>query len=313
MPRVQPGAGEGIEGDQVDGERVAAVDEREGAVARHLLPGGGELVGPYAEGEHGVEVAVVDVAGTLGAVVAAVEVAQVAAQAHALGQRAGIDQANELLAVDVLKLGVVVADAGLRGNGITAATEVQVATAGGTETHVVAARRVAQVGLGQAAGVEGEASKVLTGEQAALEGGRQQAGVVVHHHWQDRLQGTHAQGALGHTHLASQAQLAVVVDRFMAVRAKRQQAGVAAIAAGVELDTQLAHGVDTKTDRAVGEAGLELGGEALAPFLGLGLRCVALAEVAVDVVIAQLQPCMAVADEVRHRRQRQGEGSQPGG
>ncbi|MNC32780.1 hypothetical protein D3C75_811500 [compost metagenome] len=270
-------------------------------------------MGPYAEGEHGVEVAVVDVAGTLGAVVAAVEVAQVGAQAQAFAQRAGIDQADELLAVDVLELGVVVADAGLRGDGVAAAAEVQVVAAGGAVADVVAARGVTQVGLGQAAGVEGQAGQVLAGEQATLESGGQQAGVVVHHHRQDRLQGSQAQGALGHPHLAGEAQFAVVIDRFMAVRAERQQAGIAAVTAGVELDAQLAHGVDTKADRAFGEARLQLGGKALAPFLGLGLRCVALAEVAVEVVVAQLQPGVAVADEVCHRRHRQGEGRQPGG
>jgi hypothetical protein len=43
----------------------------------------------------------------------------------------------------------------------------------------------------------------------------------------------------------------------MAVRAEGQQAGVAPVAAGVELDAQLAHGVHAEADRAVGKARLE--------------------------------------------------------
>ncbi|MNH10001.1 hypothetical protein D3C79_694650 [compost metagenome] len=160
---------------------------------------------PHAQGEHGVEVTVVDVAGTLGTVVAAVEVAQVTAQAHTFYQWAGVDQPDELLTVDVLELGVVIADRGLRGDGVAATAKVQVVTAGSAIADVVAARGITQVGLGQASGIEGEAIKVLTGEQATLEGGRQQAGVVVHHHRQDRLQGAQPQGALGHANLAGQA------------------------------------------------------------------------------------------------------------
>ncbi|MNH10002.1 hypothetical protein D3C79_694660 [compost metagenome] len=98
----------------------------------------------------------------------------------------------------------------------------------------------------------------------------------------------------------------------MAVRAKRQQAGVATVAAGIELDAQLAQRVHAKADRALGKARFQLGGKALAPFLGLGLRGVALAKITVDVVVAQLQACMAVANEVGQRGHGQGEGGQPG-
>ncbi len=99
--------------------------------------------------------------------------------------------------------------------------------------------------------------------------------------------------------------------RLEAVGAKRQQASVAPVAAGVEFDAQLAHGVHAEAYRPFGEPGLHAGGEALGPFLGLGLGGVALAKVAVDVMVAQVQPCMAVGDEVGQGRRGQGEGRQP--
>jgi hypothetical protein len=59
-----------------------------------------------------------------------------------------VQQADELLAVDLLELGVVVADAGLRGEGVAAATKVQVIAGGGAVADVIApeeSRRLALV------------------------------------------------------------------------------------------------------------------------------------------------------------------------
>ncbi|KIT68011.1 hypothetical protein QP65_00205, partial [Staphylococcus aureus] len=147
-------------------------------------------------GEHAVEVAVVDASCPLGAVATAVEIAQVAAQAQALAQRLGVHQADELLTVDLVELGVVVGQVQLRGEGIGAATKIEAVAAGRAVADVVAAGGIAQVGLGQPPGVERQAVDLLAGQQAALKAGGQQAGVVVHHHRQDRLQGTQAQHAL---------------------------------------------------------------------------------------------------------------------
>ncbi|MNV76076.1 hypothetical protein D3C71_1694080 [compost metagenome] len=86
----------------------------------------------------------------------------------------------------------------------------------------------------------------------------------------------------------------------MALRAKRQQPGATAVGTGVELDPQLPQRVETETEGAVGESGLDARSESLGPFFGFGLRRVVLTEVAVDVVVAHINAGLAVADEVGH-------------
>ncbi|MNF53703.1 hypothetical protein D3C84_351030 [compost metagenome] len=230
--------------------------------------------------------------------VAAVEVAQVALQAHAFAERQGVHQAGEVLAVYVLQLRGVGGQGEVGRQCIGAAGEVEVVAGLPGVADVVAAGGVAQVGFGEAPGIQGQPLQLLTGEHAAGEGGGQQPGVVVHRHRQQRLQGAQAQGAFRGAQLGGQAQLAVVVHWLLRPRAERQQAGAAAVAAGIQLHAQLAQSIQAEANASLGEAGLEAGDETLAPFGGLGLGRPFLAEVAVDVDIAQLEAGLAIRDQV---------------
>jgi len=65
-------------------------------------------------------------------------------------------------------------------------------------------------------------------------------------------------------------------------------------------------------DGPFGVAGFEAQQEALGPFLGLGLWSAVLAEVAVEVEVAQFQRAFAVLDELRLGEPRKGESAQRG-
>jgi len=76
--------------------------------------------------------------------------------------------------------------------------------------------------------------------------------------------------------------------------------------ARVELDAQQPKRVDAEAHRPLGEAGLQVENEALAPFVGLGFRrtlvlrrvgLVVVAVVAVHVEVAQLEAGRGVVDE----------------
>ncbi|MCY1451801.1 hypothetical protein D9M71_686860 [compost metagenome] len=78
----------------------------------------------------------------------------------------------------------------------------------------------------------------------------------------------------------------------------RQQAGVGAVGAGVELDAKHAQRVQAKAHGAIGVARLEIEDEALGPFIALGLlRAGAVAEVAVEVHVAGFEGGRAVFEE----------------
>ncbi|MCY1298109.1 hypothetical protein D9M70_475800 [compost metagenome] len=128
---------------------------------------------------------------------------------------------------------------------------------------------------------------------------RQQAAVVVQRHRQFGQQGAGLEGALRSPQLGGQAQLAVFVLGAIGLLAVGlQQASAGAVGAGVQLDPEQAEGVHTHADCAVGVAGLVAQQEALGPLLRLALGGAVLAEVAVEVEVAQFQVGLAVGEEV---------------
>ncbi|MCY1520074.1 hypothetical protein D9M68_548450 [compost metagenome] len=93
-------------------------------------------------------------------------------------------QAGEVLPIDVLQLRAVGGEGEVRVDRPGATGEVEVVAGLPGVADVVAAGGVAQVGFGEAAGIQGQAVDLLAGEHAAAEGRGQQAGVVVHGHRQ---------------------------------------------------------------------------------------------------------------------------------
>ena len=252
-----------------------------------------------AVGEHGVERLVVDVAGTVVG----------GARPALVGDRQGVHQAEVMLLVEVVELAVVVAGAEVVGPLVAAAGEVElvrsqpgtdhdVALAATGDGHVLVVRGVALVDLLQAPGVEGQAVDLHGVQRAALEGLWQQAAVVGHDHRQLGGQGADLQGALRRPQLGGDPCLAIVVLGAAGLAVALEQAGAAAVGAGIELHPEQADGVDAETDGALGVTGLVAQEEALGPFLGLGLAGAFLAEITVEVEVAEFDAGLAVLDEL---------------
>ncbi|MNZ32984.1 hypothetical protein D3C78_503220 [compost metagenome] len=257
-------------------------------------------------GEHRAEGLVVDVAG---AFVGGAGEAQVALEGLLVAQRQQVHGAEIVLLVEVVELAVVVAGAEAVVPLVGGAGEVE-RVAGGAgadddaagaavgEGHVLVVGGVALVDLLELAGVEGQAVELQGIQVAALEGLRQQARVVVLDHRQLGQQGADLEHALGGAQLGGEAELAVFVLGAAGFAVALEQAGAGAVGAGVELDAEQAEGIDAHPHGALGEAGLIAQEEALGPFLGLGLGGIVLAEVAIEVEVAQFQAGLAVLDEL---------------
>ena len=162
LPGALLGAGEVVDLDEVDQVRVAAFQVGEGVVAVHSLPGRAEGMVAKAVGEHAVERLVVDAAGLGRAAVGAAGEAQVAGQ-FAGTDRPAVQQADEVLAVDVLQVAVVIAGGELVGELVVQSAEVEVIGADPGEAAVLVVQRevlgvagVADLGLFQAPGGEAE-------------------------------------------------------------------------------------------------------------------------------------------------------------
>ncbi|MCY1177487.1 hypothetical protein D9M73_177970 [compost metagenome] len=210
-----------------------------------------------------------------------------------------------MLAVNIVELGEVVAAGDAVGELVVEPAQGQVVSAeAATEAAVLVVQRqvfpvgvVAVLGLVQAATGEGQALDLFGGEQAALEGLRQDTPVVGLQGRQFGDQGADLEFSLGDLHLAGQAQLGVFVGS-LAVIVGRQQAAVGTVGAGVELDAEHAQCVQAKAHGAIGVARLEIEDEALGPFIALGLlRAGAVAEVAVEVHVAGFEGGRAVFEE----------------
>ena len=178
--------------------------------------------------------------------------------------------------------------------GAEAATEAAVLV---VQRQVFPVGVVAVLGFVQATASEGQALDFLRGEQATFERLRQDAPVVGLQGWQLGDQGADLQFGLGNLHLTGQAEFGILIGGF-AIIVCRQQAGVGAVGAGIELDAEHAQCIQAKAYGAIGVAGLEVEDEALGPLVALGLlRAGAVAEVAVEVHVAGFEGCRAVFEE----------------
>ncbi len=94
-----------------------------------------------------------------------------------------------------------------------------------------------------------------------------------------------------------QAQLAVFVHGAVLAGIALENACASAVGAGIELDAKQADGVQAEAETAFGITGLPVGAHALGPFIGLALGRAALAKVAVEVKVAQLDTALGVVDK----------------
>lgn len=137
--------------------------------------------------------------------------------------------------------------------------------------HLAVPAFVAQVGAVQVAGLQGQPVDIRRAQAGALVGRGKQADVTEGQHGQVRLQFADAQFGFRHASLEGRRQAAVLVGGT-AVAMHRQQAGVGALGAAVELDAQQAQGIHTKTDGAGRVPRLEVEDETLGPLFGLDCR-----------------------------------------
>ncbi|MND80918.1 hypothetical protein D3C80_727000 [compost metagenome] len=171
------------------GTAAGAVDPHPGVVAGEFLQADVEGVAAVFGREQTVQGFVVQLAGPGAAVILAVEETQVGAQGP-VTQWLAVGQVDELLAVDVLELGVPQADLGaLFVEQVFAALKVE--TVGGERRfaghrHVVHAAVIAGAVLPELAAVERQAIDLLRRDLAAPEGLRQRTTVVRTQDWQHR-------------------------------------------------------------------------------------------------------------------------------
>ncbi|MNZ74955.1 hypothetical protein D3C78_934210 [compost metagenome] len=210
-----------------------------------------------------------------------------------------------MLTVDVIELGPVVAAGDLVSELVVQAGHVEMVAGDGAEKaavlvvegDILVVGTVAVTGFFQAPAGEGQVLDFARGQQAALEGLRQDAPVVGLQGRQFRDQGTDLQFGLGEFHLAGQAELGILVGGA-AIVVGRQQAGAGAVGAGVELDTEHPQGIEAKAYGTVGVARLEVEHEALGPFVTLGLLGAgAVAKVAIEVHVTGFEARLAVIEE----------------
>ena len=260
LPGAFFGAGKIVDLHEVDQVRVAAIHIREGAVAGHVLVAGAELMAIEGIAEQAVEGGVVDLAAAGGAGVVADRQAQIGGEG-AGAHRARSHQAEEVLAVHVVELGEVIAAGDLVGELVVHAAEIEVLAGGAAEEtavlvvegDVLVVGVVAVLGLVETATGEHQVLELFRGDQAAVEGLRQDAAVVGLEDRQFGDQRADFQLGGGDLHFAGQAQLGILVGGA-AIVVGGQQAGAGAVGAGVELDAEHAQRIHAKADGAVGVA-----------------------------------------------------------
>ncbi|MNN15640.1 hypothetical protein D3C81_1287510 [compost metagenome] len=237
-----------------------------------------------------VAVATVELVGEVAIQLGLVAV-EVEGQRLLLGQRLDVVQVDVLLLRHVLVVGAVQRGAQVVGELVAAAEHVDA-----LQVTAVAAFGALADFLGEAAEVQLQAFDLLGGDHGAVEGFRQQAGVVVGQHRQGGHLVADLDHGVGDTRLDGGATTGQVVGGVAAVTLLEEvDAGSAAAAlAAVQTHGVHAEGVDAYTHGARGEAGSEGGGCRLAP---LGLVFGAVLEVAVHVAIAQEQVQVAVFNE----------------
>ncbi|MNX81271.1 hypothetical protein D3C86_1129540 [compost metagenome] len=302
------------------GAAAGAVDPHPGVVAGEFLQADVEGVAAVFGREQTVQGFVVQLAGPGAAVILAVEETQVGAQGP-VADRLVVGQVDELLAVDVLELGIPQTDLGaLVVEHVLAALEVE--TVGGERgfaghRHVVHAAVVPWAVLAELAAVERQAIDFLRGDLAATEGLRQRTTVVRTQDWQHRhpLADFH----FGLRQLGLERDIgAPEVIRRATVMIQRQQLRTAGAFAAVELHRIQTQHIHAEADSALGEPGFGIEDETLRPLLSLALGLGRVGEVAIDVEVAQVQVDLGALDKTRflgaggQGRAGQGNGNQAG-
>ncbi|MCY1429039.1 hypothetical protein D9M71_449430 [compost metagenome] len=124
-----------------------------------------------------------------------------------------MDKADEMLPIDVFQLAVVIACGQLGAELVAATGKVEVIAFHATAVvgDAVSTAGVAQVGVGEAAGVEGQSFDLVRGQHASAVAGGQQASEVVLQHRQGRVNNAEAQHAVRYLELAGEAHFAEVV------------------------------------------------------------------------------------------------------
>src|SRR5690606_16702280 len=131
LPGALVGIGEVVDLHEVDQEGVAAVDIGKAGIAAHLLVGEADLVAVQAVAEHAVPGLVVDLAGVGRTAVLAQTHAQVGAQFTGPYGLFG-EQAEEVLAVDIVEVGEVIAAGDLVAEPVVDTGQIQMIGLGAT-------------------------------------------------------------------------------------------------------------------------------------------------------------------------------------
>ncbi len=304
LPAALIAVGKVVDLYQVGQEGIGPVQIGKTGFALHLLIAAGELVHAGLPRQGGAAHAVVDVAA---AGVAAVGMTQVQRQC-AVAERLAVVEHQIVLTVDRLQLAVVVAElarvadspggAGkVEGIAVLFAGNYYVACSALHRAHVLVIGGITQVDRVEAAQLQLQTVAALSLQPAAAKALRQQAAVVMHGDRQGRNQSAEAQNVFIQPEFGGQPQLAVFVHRAVFTGIALENTGAGAIRAGVQLDAQQADGVQTEAQTTFGVTGLPIGAHALGPFIGLALGCIALAKVAVEVEIAQLDAALGVINK----------------
>src|SRR3989338_7899318 len=218
LPGALVGVGEVVDLHEVDQERVAAIDIGVTGVAAHVLKAQAEFVAVDRVAEHGVEGAVVDLAGIGCAAVVAQHHPYIGAQGAAAQRLAG-EQAEEVLAIDIVEVGEVVAAFELLVEAVVEAHQIEMVGGNASGKAAVLAVEDQLLGVGrgavdyfvQATTGKGQAVDFAGGQQAAFEYLRQQAAVAGLDHRQLRDVRTIAQLGIGDLDLSGQAQAAKLI------------------------------------------------------------------------------------------------------
>ncbi len=148
---------------------------------------------------------------------------------------------------------------------------------------------------GEATDVQFEPFDFAAGQQGAACGFRQQASVIGRENRQcDELSAVLEYG-VGQAELDGRSSLGIVVLR-PALAVAWEDIGPCAIGTAVELDAQQADGVDTDTDGALSEAGLEGADETMAPGFAIALAVLGLIATGAEVTEVTVHVQVTVED-----------------
>lgn len=212
------------------------------------------------------------------------------------GQRDGVVGVQVVLAIDVFQLCAIEGGAEVVGDRVAAASEVGalgcLAGVGGVEltARFDGGRLLA---LGEVACLEVEPFEFAALQLEAGRGLREQAAAASGEDRGGRLHLAPLQHGLGDAHLHGAAGAAVVIARLAVVH-HRQVAGAGLVGGAVELQAQVAEGIDAEAHGALSEAGFVGGEEALGPIDAITPTFLA---VTVEIVVAEQQVQAAVFDE----------------